>query len=206
MKKIVYTRPDGGVSVVNPAAGARLAFAATLPDGTVIRSESIVHVAATEVKDAHDIVTPIAIPADQILRPWPADGKAEWAESEDQFIARISPKSIPKDAKDVRIVEGAELPLDYTFRNAWRQAGGKVEVDMPKAVEICKVRLREWRTPQLEALDKQVRRAEREKKPIDEIDAKYQPLLDVTDHPSITAAKTPEALLGALAALTKESP
>src|SRR5687768_7479558 len=113
MKLIVYTRPDGGVSVVHPAEGARLAFFVTLADGSRLPSNPPY----------------TARRVDTILRRWPVQGVvAEWAESEAEFLQRVQAKSVPQDAKDVRIVD--DVPADRTFRDAWK---ADLTVDMAKA-------------------------------------------------------------------------
>ena len=82
--KIIYTRPDGGVSVVNPCK----------------------------------------IPG----------------ESEEECIARVRARSIPKDATDVREVPDDAIPEDRTFRNAWKADSGEIAVDIDKAKVIAKQR------------------------------------------------------------------
>ncbi len=73
-ERIVFTRPDGGVSVVCPAPGVD--------------------------------------------------------------IAVVLARSIPGDATDVTVVDETALSTDREFRNAWRQFGGVVSIDMPAAREI----------------------------------------------------------------------
>jgi hypothetical protein len=141
MKKIIYTRPDGGVSVVHPAEGARLAHGVRSVDGKFER------VGPTQ-------------PIDRFFRRWPVDGMvADWAETEDEFIARVAARSVPADATNVRVVDESEIPGDRVFRDAWKDAGGKLDVDFAKAQEITKERLRRERAPLLEVLDVQFMRA-----------------------------------------------
>lgn len=89
----------------------------------------------------------------------------------------------------------ADIPGDRYFRGAWIDAG-KIDVDMPKAREIHKDRLRRERAPLLDALDTEYMRAD-ELGDIElkaEIAAKKQALRDITDDPAIESAKTPEEL------------
>ena len=104
-----------------------------------------------------------------------------------------------------QLVEDA--PSDRTFRNAWRLDGdGAVEVDMDKAREIHREKLRGIRKPLLEALDVEYQRADEagntaEKK---RVAAKKQALRDVTADPAIDAASTPDELKAVIpAALTE---
>lgn len=184
MKKIIYTRNDGGLSVVHPAEGARLAFAIKAVDGTdVMRS-------------------PNAVPVDSLMRRWPVDGvTAEWAETEDEFIARVLGKSVPHEAVNVAVVEESVLPADRTFRDAWKHdGGGVVGHDMEKCRNIHKDRLRELRKPKLAALDVAYSRADENGDAVRkrEIAAQKQSLRDVTNAPEIQAAKTIEELKGAV--------
>lgn len=177
MKKIIYTRADGGLSVVTPAEGARLCRYMTLPDGTAFRNE-----------------TPL--PADRTLRTWPIRGAiVEWAETEDEFTARIAAKDVPKGTS-FQIVEESEIPLDRTFRNAWKVGNGKVEHDMEKCRDLHRQHLRSLRAPKLAALDVEYMRADESgdsaKKA--EIAAMKRTLRDVTADPGIEAAQTPEEL------------
>lgn len=87
---------------------------------------------------------------------------------------------------------------DRTFRNAWKDAPGrgKPDVDMPKAREIHRERLRRLRTPLLEQLDADYMRADesgdqQEKR---RVAAQKQALRDVPADPRIDAAQTPEEL------------
>lgn len=86
---------------------------------------------------------------------------------------------------------------DRTFRNAWKDGGGnKPEVDMPKAREIQRDRLRAVRDPLLAALDLEYMRADEsgDQQGKKAIAARKQVLRDVTADPSIEAAATPDEL------------
>src|SRR5688572_16429081 len=67
----------------------------------------------------------------------------------------------------LRPVSWRVVPNDYvndqtdrTFRNAWKDGPRKPDVDMPKAREIVRHRLREARAPLLDALDIAYQRAD----------------------------------------------
>lgn len=86
---------------------------------------------------------------------------------------------------------------DQTFRDAWEDKGNnKPDVNMPKAREIHKEKLRRLRASLLEDLDNQYMRADEagdtQKKK--EIADQKQILRDITDNPAIEAAQTTEDL------------
>lgn len=160
MKTIIYTRPDGGLSVCSPAEGARLAKWLTLESGDVLISlaDGVFVVPQPHVADSQlgevlaDKISPIR--ADQFLRGWPVVGvTAEWAETEGDFLQRVSAKSIPPDATDVQIVEDSAIPTDRTFRNAWKAGSGKVEHDIGKCKSLAHDRRREMREAEFKPHD-----------------------------------------------------
>lgn len=85
-------------------------------------------------------------------------------------------------------------PADRTFRGAWSASGTSIVVDMPKARNIWRDRMRMARTPKLAELDIAYMRAHEDGSPTAGIVAKKQTLRDVTDDPGIEAARTPEEL------------
>jgi hypothetical protein len=142
MKKIAYTRPDGGVSIVVPVIS---------------------------INDPQGF-------------------------TEDDALARALGKDIPADAADARVIEDSDIPQDRAFRNAWKQTGGKVDVNMPKARDIQREKLRAARAPLLAALDVEFMRALEAGKPTAAIVAEKNRLRDITSDPRIEAAQTPEQL------------
>lgn len=179
MKKIIYTRVDGGLTVDHPAEGARLALQVQLADGTILKPDGA------------------EAPADTFLRGWPVEGaKATWAETEEEFIARVVKKVVPADATDVQIVEASVIPLDRTFRNAWKAGVGRIEHDMTECRSIQRDRLRQMRQPLLQRLDIEfmmaVEAGDLAKQA--NIAAKKQALRDVTADPRLEPSKTPEEL------------
>lgn len=95
-----------------------------------------------------------------------------------------------------RRIEAKDVPSDRTFRNAWRDTGRAVVVDMATARGIHRERLRRLRAPLLAALDVDYQRADevRDDRAKTAIIAKKQALRDVTTDPAIDAAETPEEL------------
>ena len=59
---------------------------------------------------------------------------------------------LPPTAISVREVDESDIPTDRTFRNAWEDNDG-IKVNVPKAKDITKNRLRAERKPLLEAQD-----------------------------------------------------
>lgn len=105
-------------------------------------------------------------------------------------------------ATNIHEIEHADLPhQDRDFRNAWVTDGAAVTVDMPKAREIHKDKLRSMRAPLLLQLDADWFVADgRPGGPAAKatINNKKQALRDVTDDPAIEAAKTPDELKPAI--------
>lgn len=112
--------------------------------------------------------------------------------TEDDAIARAL-AALPGEATDPRIVDPSELPTDRTFRAAWK---ADLSIDMGKAREIHKTKLRQLRAPLLVAADIEYMRATESDDKIAQarIVEKKTALRDVTDDPAIASAKTPEAL------------
>lgn len=104
-------------------------------------------------------------------------------------------------AKFAGIISGAEYEAKNRareYREAWTWTTPEpvIDIDMVKARDICRHGLRRRRKPLLEALDVEVRRAARagNVSRVAELNAQYQPLLDVTADPAIEVAQTVEDL------------
>jgi len=100
-------------------------------------------------------------------------------------IDAIAKKDVPA-GKPFSIVDAATIPSDRTFRNAWK---GDLTVDMPKAVNITKERLRAERAPLLAAQDVLMSRAQETGASTIAIVAEKNRLRNITalaDAPSIT--------------------
>jgi len=92
MRKIIFTRPDGGLSVVHPVRN-------TL--GETLTTD---------------------------------------AEIEQRAFAKL-----PADAINAQFVDATLVPADRTFRNAWRQNGPTVQIDLPACREITRERIEQQR-------------------------------------------------------------
>jgi len=97
---------------------------------------------------------------------------------------------------DYEIVDDVEIPIDRTFRNAWKRSGRGIVLDMPKAREIWRGRIREARVEKLGLLDTEYMRADEagdtEKKK--EIAQAKQVLRDLPQDPRIENAQSAEEL------------
>jgi hypothetical protein len=91
-------------------------------------------------------------------------------------IEEVAAKDVPAGVP-FRIVNDDEVPTDRTFRNALKY---DLTVDMPKAQEITKDRLRQERAPLLTALDVQYQRAQEDGRDTAIIISEKQRLRDVT--------------------------
>lgn len=121
-----------------------------------------------------------------------AEIEAEIAKSSSAWLPSRLPIVSWEEIKDETILQ------DRTFRNAWRHKGvkGKIHTDMDHAREIHRDRLRALRAPLLFQLDKEYLEADEngdatKKK---EVTSRKRTLRDITIHPEIATAKTPEEL------------
>jgi hypothetical protein len=71
-------------------------------------------------------------------------------------------KVVPEDCLDsADIVEADTIPNDRTFRNSWVTEQGKsVEIDLAKAKDVAKDKVRQARTPKFAELDISYQRAD----------------------------------------------
>lgn len=124
----------------------------------------------------------------------PEDCIAKWPEADRAAVVSIDP------------IDPADIPQDRTFRDAWTLDGRGITHDMPKARDIQRERMRRARSPKLEALDVAYQRADEAGDAAEKrrVGARKQALRDVTTHPSIDAAKTPEELKQAWPAELRE--
>lgn len=131
----------------------------------------------------------------------PVDGKPVFRdETIEEFIAKWEDlqAKIGSDLRAVSHYETTDIPSDRSFREAWTAASGRVDVDMPKARDIHRNRMRVARAPRLESLDVAYQRAD-EASDVParaRVASEKQKLRDVTADEAIEAASTPEELKG----------
>jgi hypothetical protein len=122
---------------------------------------------------------------------------ADRPEIERQWVGGQMPVSwrfVPNDYVDEN--------TDRYFRNAWKDTPGrgKPDVDMPKAREVHRQKLRRLRIPLMDVLDVEYQKADErgDQQGKRDIAGKKQALRDVTADPRIDAAQTPEELKAVL--------
>lgn len=104
------------------------------------------------------------------------------------------PENLKSNIESYREVADTALPTEPEFVDAWIDDGKSVYVDMDKARNIHRDRMRQARAPKLSALDVAYQRAHETNADTSEIVAQKQMLRDVTADPAIDAAQTPEEL------------
>lgn len=111
------------------------------------------------------------------------DALTKWEAAQPDGVKRVSHRPISV----------ADIPADRTFRAAWKPG---LTVDIAKARNLHKDRMRAARKPRLEALDAEMLRAleDGNQAAVADIKRRKKALRDVTDDPAIAAAATPEAL------------
>lgn len=181
-QRIVFSNPDGSIGIITPAPNARLVSrvgAETLSPPV----EAFYFFRQTEW-----------------LQEAEAMSYVEYAESEPEFIARIMEKDVPKGASVAGVHDASEIPEDRTFRNAWVHDGKKPVVHMGRAREIHRNHLRKLRAAKFLELDAAYNSADENGDAAGKkaIGARRQVLRDITRHPSIEAAQTPEELKAAI--------
>ena len=174
MKRIIYTRPDGGVSVVNPAPQAKQL--SETEDAFVLR------VAAKDVP-----VTLINPPV----------GVSEMMARADATRMGFAYRDTP-----FQIVEATAIPVDRTFRNALK-SDLTFDMPKCRDIWRDKLReLRRPKMQILDAAYMQAdERGDTVEKT--RLAAEKQKLRDVTADPAIEAAQTPEELKTVMPAILK---
>lgn len=124
MKRIVYTRPDKGVSILCP--GDALHYMRVGGGFLTLIGTSI----AREVEK--DVARGIA-----------SDRAARWHTAvelggctEGEAYGLLAQKDVPNDSSRVELWHVDRLPRDPWFRNAWRQGNSRIVIDMTLAADI----------------------------------------------------------------------
>lgn len=176
MKIVIYTGVAGNVFELFPAPFARLC------DGYVLGDQTVP-------------CEPVSLDQLKARLGWSTAFTPVFAETEDAFVARIRDKDVPADASNVQIVDFEALP-DQSFRKAWVFTSGAVAIDMTKARDVHRGLLRILRAPKLAALDVAWMRALESGDAVATaaVAARKKVLRDITIHPDIAAAQTPQQL------------
>lgn len=104
---------------------------------------------------------------------------------------------VPSGATDIEIVDRESVPADRTFRAAWKPG---FKIDMEKAKNIWREKIRQKRKDVLSSLDMQYMQADEidDKQKKKAISIQKQFLRDLPADKAIEDATTPEALLAHL--------
>lgn len=124
----------------------------------------------------------------------------------DLKVMHLADGSDPEQARrflpegtDFTVIDSEQVPTDRTFRSAWQKCPDKgvLTVDMDKARDAWRTKIRLARAPKLAALDIEYQRADELGDLIAKqaIAARKQVLRDATHDPRIEAAITPEDLI-----------
>lgn len=116
---------------------------------------------------------------------------------EQEALSAVRAKSVPDDATNVMVVDETVIPNhDRVFRNAWRQNGGTVEVDMLAARVLQMDRIREVRNRELSQLDKDWTRASgrNDRGSADKLESKRETLRNIPQTFDLSSASDPEQL------------
>lgn len=134
--------------------------------------------------------------ADSTRMMIPRPGFPPMLEPEPYWLQRIAAHVVPPTAQDVHVVDVKDIPTDRSFRNAWSHKAGVISVHMDKARDIHRGKLRAARQPMLQQLDVEYQRAHErgDEEHMKTVAVAKQVLRDVTQHPDIDAAQTPNEL------------
>jgi hypothetical protein len=143
------------------------------------------------------------------------DGVAKVVVPSPSFIKRggtaaeLEAKTVPEDCKDsCDVVDTSTIPEDRIFRNAWQTKKGKSidSVDISKALEIAKDKIRDVRNPKLADLDVESIRADEVGDTAQKADvvAKKKTAREATADSRLTTAKTESKLKAAMETVIAE--
>lgn len=131
----------------------------------------------------------------RIVYTRPSDGGVSIIIPSPDCCVETEMRFVPKGA-DYHICHVSEIDADRTFRDAWTRNADTISVDMGKARDVWRQRMREARTPLLSDLDIAYQRADEagDAKSKRDVALQKQALRDITKHPDIDAAQTPDDL------------
>lgn len=118
-------------------------------------------------------------------------------ETEDDFIARVTFMTVPRDVVEIWEGDLGDVPPDRTFRDAWRRnMANEIEVDMPIARTIHLDRIRAARSKELARLDIEWSRAfaHHDQTTADRIEQHRELLRQIPQTFDLSTASTPDDL------------
>jgi len=98
---------------------------------------------------------------------------------EDHTLEEVAAGAVPNGI-DYLIVEEEFLPTEMEFRNAWKLNGNIIDIDIIKAREITRERLRYEREPLLQKLDIDMMKNWNNQMTMIEVETEKQRLRDIT--------------------------
>jgi hypothetical protein len=107
-------------------------------------------------------------------------------------IEQVVQKDVPPNVPYIFVTD--EDLLDNDFYNAWEIVSEKLQINLDKAKEIHRDKIRAARTPLLSKLDVQFQRALETSADTKDIVAQKQALRDATEDSKIAAATTTDAI------------
>jgi hypothetical protein len=110
----------------------------------------------------------------------------------DLSIEQVVQKDVPPNVSYIFVTD--EDLLDNDFYNAWEIVSKKLQINLDKAKEIHRDKIRAARTPLLSKLDVQFQRALETSADTKDIVAQKQALRDATEDSKIAAATTTDAI------------
>ena len=120
--------------------------------------------------------------------------------NEDIDINKLAEIVVPKGTQFI-IVNQSDIPLDRTFRDSWKinitnskLKKGSIKIDLEKAKEIWKEKLRKDRKLIFESLDLEVIKKLEDGKDTSVITEKKQKLRDITNHSRFDKVQSVEEL------------
>ena len=183
MKYIKITRDDGGVSIMG-----------LVPQSiNNVKIKRIIRVGENTHLMASDGVEFVLSFIDFEAGNYPVSWSVQFAD-ETKEIDKYKEANTEFTVIESSPISFSNIPKDRTFRKAWETSADTISVNMSKAKEIYKNKLREMRKPPLEALDVEFMLALEKGNSTKDIVERKQALRDVTDHQAIEAATTPEEL------------
>lgn len=84
---------------------------------------------------------PAAFAADVVVFTQPGGGVSVVYPAPGVTMATVLADSIPGDATDVTVVDGATIPADSGFSDAWQQSGGIITVPLTAARQVARRRI-----------------------------------------------------------------
>jgi hypothetical protein len=107
-QRIIYPNDNGGVSIIIPAFEAKQQVLVSEAVTEIVNHDAVLDKDGIEVTPSYDETVTVT----------PAVYREQ---TDDEFLQWIANKDVPT-GKPFKIVDVADIPTDWTFRNAWEYA------------------------------------------------------------------------------------